>query len=111
MVALGDQTGQGSLDASRLLVEPALLGLRVGDGFGRLVALSRETGEPRFKLAHLLVETGLFSLAAGQGLVELSNLLLQRLAMLLGSGGIGQEPVVLGLGLRDRLFGLVALGR
>ena len=79
--------------------DPVVLGLGIGDGFGGLVALGGEIGQTGFELTHLLVETGLFGLAAGELIAQCGELLIERLGILLGRGGIGHDAIVLGPGI------------
>ena len=91
--------------------DPVALGLGLRDRLFGLVALRRQAGQSGFEIARLLVQLGLLILAAGELVVQCGQLLFERLRILLAGGGIGHNPVMLGFGLRDRLFGLVALGR
>ena len=87
------------------------LGLGVGDGLGGLFMLRRQVGEVGPKIADLPVEAGLLRLAAGELIVQLGDLLLERIRGLLGADRFSGNPVALGLGVGDSLGGLFMLRR
>ena len=81
------------------------MGFRARDGLGGLFMLRRQTGERGPKIADLPIEAGRKTEQAGNLIVQLGDLLFERVIALLGSGGFGSDPVVLGIG-RRRYIGL-----
>ena len=95
----------GVLGRRGLAGNPVAFGIGVGDGLGGLFMLRRQAGERGPKIADLLVEAGLLRLATGNLIVQLGDLLFERVIALPGSGGFGSDPVVFDIG-RRRYIGL-----